>query len=295
MSSIIRLVPPRWRRRLRPWLLVLPGALVIGLVFGYPLVELVRLSLRNSFTGEFIGGANFESVFRDDTFWLALKHNGLLLLAVPITTVLAVTLAIFLFEGIRGGSLYRVLVFLPLTIGVPVTGTVWSLMLERNGGLNSILGGVGLGGLAQDWLGSVSLALWSVLAVIIWQQLGFGVVLFLARLLSIPPELFEAARLDGARWFRLHWRVTIPQLRGVLQFYVVLMTITMVSWVFGFVYVITGGGPADATTVAELHVYRLAFSFNQIGIASAAALLLFAAVFLFVIAFFRITRKEEMG
>lgn len=290
-----RRIPPVWRRRLRPWLLLVPAGLFVLLTFAYPLVEVARLSLRSSFSGEFAGLENFRNLFLDPTYPLALKHNGMLLLAVPILTVLAVVLAIFLFEGMRGWRLYRVLVFLPVTVAIPVVGGVWSFLLEKNGGVNSILRSLGLGGIALDWLGDQDLALWSVLAVIVWSQLGFGVVLFLARLLSIPPELFEAARLDGARSWRLHRYVTVPQLKGILQFYVVLMTITMMSWIFAYVFVMTSGGPADATVVAELYIYRQAFTYNQIGIASAAALILLASVLVFISLFFRLTGREEVA
>jgi ABC-type sugar transport system permease subunit len=279
---------------LRPWLLLVPAGAFVLLTFAYPLVEVVRLSLRSSFGGGFAGLQNFRNLILDPTFTLALKHNGLLLLAVPLLTVLAVVLAIFLFEGMRGWRLYRVLIFLPVTVAIPVVGGVWSFLLERNGGVNSILRSLGLGG-GLDWLGDPDLALWSVLGVIVWSQLGFGVVLFLARLLSIPPELFEAARLDGARSWRLHRHVTVPQLKGILQFYIVLITITIMSWIFGYVFVITGGGPADATIVTELYIYRKAFAYNQIGIASAAALILLASVLAFIFLFFRFTGREEVA
>jgi ABC-type sugar transport system permease subunit len=282
-----------WQRRVRPWLLIVPAGVLVGLTFAYPLVEVVRLSLRRSFTGEFAGLENFRNLLLDPAFRLALQHNGMLLLAVPLLTFLAVVLAILLFESMRGWRFYRSLVFLPITVSIPVVGGVWSFILSRNGGLNTILRAVGLDAAALDWLGSADLALWSVLGVIVWSQLGFGVVLFLARLLSIPPEIFEAARLDGARWWRLHRYVTVPQLKGIIQFYVVLVTITILSWIFGYVFVMTSGGPADATLVAELYIYRTAFTYNQIGIACAAAILLLAAVFAFVLLFFRFTGKEE--
>lgn len=277
--------------RLEPWLFVLPALAFVGVTFGYPLVDLVRTSFTT--TGGAAGLKNFRDLLADPSFRLAIEHNGILLLAVPVLTVLAVALAIFLFEGIRFWRVYRTLVFLPVTISIPVVGGVWGLMLEFNGGLNTILRSLRLDGLAKDWLGSTHLALWSVLGVIVWSQLGFGVVLFLARLLSISPELFEAARIDGAGWWRLHRHVTLPQLRGIIQFYVLLGTITMLSWVFSYVYVITSGGPADATLVSELYIYRSAFVYNQIGIASAAALILLAAVVVFVFLFFRLTGREE--
>jgi ABC-type sugar transport system permease subunit len=278
-------------RRFEPWLFVLPALAFVGATFGYPLVDLVRTSFTT--TAGTAGLKNFRDLLADPSFRLAVEHNAKLLLAVPILTVLAILLAILLFEGIRLWRVYRTLIFLPVTISIPVVGGIWGLMLEFNGGLNTILRSVRLDWLAQDWLGSTRFALWSVLVVIVWAQLGFGVVLFLARLLSISPELYEAARIDGANWWQLHRHVTLPQLRAITQFYVLLGTITMLSWVFSYVYVMTSGGPADATLVSELYIYRSAFVYNQIGIASAAAVLLLAAVVVFVFLFFRLTDREE--
>jgi ABC-type sugar transport system permease subunit len=278
-------------QRFEPWLFVLPALAFVGATFGYPLVDLVRTSFTT--TAGTAGLKNFRDLIADPSFRLAVEHNAKLLLAVPILTVLAILLAILLFEGIRLWRVYRTLIFLPVTISIPVVGGIWGLMLEFNGGLNTILRSVRLDWLAQDWLGSTRFALWSVLVVIVWAQLGFGVVLFLARLLSISPELYEAARIDGANWWQLHRHVTLPQLRAITQFYVLLGTITMLSWVFSYVYVMTSGGPADATLVSELYIYRSAFVYNQIGIASAAAVLLLAAVVVFVFLFFRLTDRED--
>jgi ABC-type sugar transport system permease subunit len=133
--------------------------------------------------------------------------------------------------------------------------------------------------------------------VIIWKELGFGVVLLLARLLSLPAETFEAARIDGARFFRLHRYVTVPQLGGVIAFYVVVEAITMVSWVFNYVYVMTNGqgGPGDATIVSELYVYQTAFQYQAPEVAAAAAAILFAATFVLIVLFFRVQRRTGLA
>jgi ABC-type sugar transport system permease subunit len=132
--------------------------------------------------------------------------------------------------------------------------------------------------------------------VIVWKEVGFGVILFVARLLSLPAETFEAARVDGARFFRLHWSVTVPQLGSVIAFYVVVEAITMVSWVFNYVYVISNGtgGPGDATQVTELYVYQTAFQYSAPDLAAAAAVILFGATLLFIVVFFRIQRRAGL-
>ena len=134
-------------------------------------------------------------------------------------------------------------------------------------------------------------------AVIIWRELGFGVVLFLARLLSVPSDMFEAGRIDGARFFRLHRCITIPQLTSVILFYVVVEAITMVSWVFNYVYVMTNGqgGPGDATQVTELYIYQTAFQYQSPEIAAAAAVMLFAVTLVLIAIFFRVQRRAGLG
>ncbi len=263
-------------------------------VFGYSMVELVKTSLRfeGAWTTE-----NFHVTWTDPTFRTALGHNLRLLIAVPVLVATALMLSILLFEGLRGWRFHRWALFLPYVLAIPVIGVVFGQLLQFNGLLNQLLRAVGLGGLAQDWLGQPRWALWTMTAVIVWRELGFGIVLFLARLLSVPSDMFEAGRMDGARFFRLHRRITIPQLSGVIVFYVVVEAITMVSWVFNYVYVMTNGqgGPGDATQVTELYIYQTAFQYQSPEIASAAAVMLFAVTLVLIAMFFRVQRRAGIG
>jgi ABC-type sugar transport system permease subunit len=155
---------------------------------------------------------------------------------------------------------------------------VFGYVFQRDGIVNTGLRDVGLGGLAQDWLGSPSHALWTIMAVIVWKELGFGVVLCLARLTGVDEHLFEAARVDGAGWWRVLWHVVLPQLAPALAFYAIVELITMLSWVFAYVYVMTSGGPENSTIVSEYYIYQAVFQNNVIGIGAAAGMLLLAVV-----------------
>ena len=110
--------------------------------------------------------------------------------------------------------------------------------------------------LAQDWLGNSHLAIVSVGGLVVWQQLGFGVVVFMAALLALPPETAEAARIDGAGWWSLQLRVLVPQIRPIIELLTVIQVITVLSWVFNYVYVLTSGGPGYASSVMELYIWR---------------------------------------
>jgi ABC-type sugar transport system permease subunit len=286
---------PRRRRRVRlgraePFVWIAPAFAVVVFVFGYSMVELVRQALE--YDGHWAGLRNIRLTLTDPTFQVALKHNARLLLAVPILVLLALLLSILLFEALRGWRFHRATVFLPYVLPIPVVAVIFGQMLQLDGLLNRALHTIGLGTLAYDWLGDPAWALWTMTGVIVWKELGFGVIIFLARLLSLPTETFEAARVDGARFFRLHRHVTVPQLSGVIAFYVVVEAITMVSWVFNYVYVISSGtgGPGDATQVSELYIYQDAFQYSAPELAAAAAVVLFGATLVMIIAFTRIQR-----
>lgn len=293
--------PERRRRRLpsmgraEPLVWIAPALLLVSFVFGYTMVELVRTAFE--YQGEWVGLENFRLTVEDPTFRTALTHNARLLLAVPVLVLLALLLAVLLFETLRGWRFHRAAIFLPYVLPIPVVAVIFGQILQLNGLLNQGLRSLGLGALAVDWLGQPEWALWTMTGVIIWKELGFGVILFLARLLSLPAETFEAARIDGARFFRLHRYVTVPQLAGVIAFYVVIEAITMVSWVFNYVYVMTNGqgGPGNATMVTELYVYQTAFQYQAPELAAAASVILFALTFVLIIFFFRIQRRTGLG
>ena len=145
---------------------------------------------------------------------------------------IALLLAVFLFEQIRGWQLYRTTLFLPYLLPITVVGLIFSYIFQLSGVLNEFLKLIGLGELAVDWLGSSRWALPTLMFVMIWKEVGFGVVLFLARLMSVEEELFDAAKIDGANWWQLQWHITVPQLANVIEFFTVVSVITMLSWVF---------------------------------------------------------------
>jgi ABC-type glycerol-3-phosphate transport system permease component len=191
----------RRRRRQRaasfePLLWMAPAIAVVLFVFGYSLVDLVRSSLQDQ--GQWVGLENFTATFSDPLFRTALFHNlRLLVVAVPVLVLLSLLLSILLFETLRGWRFHRAVIFLPYILPIPVVAVIFGQILQLNGLLNQVLRAVGLGVLAIDWLGKPMWALWTMTGVIIWKELGFGVILLLARLLSMSAEPFEAARIDG--------------------------------------------------------------------------------------------------
>lgn len=283
-------------RKYEPWLYLAPMFIMLILVFAYPVVRLFTMSLQRTSGGQetFVGLANYAILFKDDVFIQAVKNNLTLLISVPIMVAVALVLAIFLFERIRGWQFYQNTLFLPYLLPITVVGLVFSYIFQLSGVLNDFLKLIGLNWLALDWLGSTRLALPTVMFVIVWKEVGLGVVLFLARLMSVEEELFDAAKIDGANWWQLQWNITVPQLSMVIEFFTVVSVITMLSWVFSYVYVMTAGGPGQATMVTELYVYLMGFRYNQMNLASAVSVLILLVTGFLIFIQFRLRQRSEV-
>jgi ABC-type sugar transport system permease subunit len=215
--------------------------------------------------------------------------------AVPILTIVALLFAILVFKPGRGSHAYRSAVFLPYVLSIPVVGVTFGIIYSLHGAANDVFQGIGLSVLAHDWLGNPSYALGAVLTVIVWKEFGFGVLLFSARMTSIDPDLYDAVRVDGAGWWAQHRHVTVPALSQVIEFFVVIEAITMLSWVFGYIYTMTHGGPGSATIVMEFLIWTQAFATSNLGLASATAVILLGAtlVLLFALALIRAVLRRK--
>lgn len=283
-------------KKWEPWLYLSPALIALAFVFALPVLRLIVLSVQRKSKGEmiFVGAANYTSLLKDDVFLEAVGNNLYLLISVPIMVGVALLLAIFLFEGIRAWRFYQITLFLPFLLPIVVVGLVFSYIFQLSGVLNEFLTAIGLGRFALDWLGSTKLALPTVMFVVIWKEVGLGVILFLARLMSVEEELFDAAKIDGANWWEMQWHITIPQLSMAIEFFTIISVITMLSWVFNYVFVITAGGPGNSTMVTELYVYLQGFRYNQMNLAAAASMLILAVTIIIIFIQFRL-REGQAG
>lgn len=282
--------------RLTPLLYLAPMMALLLFVFAYPIVAIFDFSTRRirGASGPFIGLENYRSILADPLFTESVTHSVLLLLAVPILLVSSVLVAAVLHDRIPGWRLYRTILFIPFILAIPIVGTVFSNILQLNGALNVTLRALGLGDLALDWIGDPSLTLWTLMGVIIWREVGFGIILFSARMTALNAEIEEAARLDGAGWWSRLLYVTVPQLKPVIEFYAIISVITILSAVFAYVYVITRGGPGTATQIIELYIFNYAFRGSLPGIASAVAVLLFVVTVILIVPLFRVRAQSRL-
>lgn len=264
----------------------------------YPLIESFRLSLLNwNGLGEgrvFVGLANWVKLAGDALFWHALGNNLLLgLLSVLIQLPIAMALALLLDKAGRGSRTLKILYFLPLLFSSVALGLIFKNIYDPNfGPINAALNALGAPALAQDWLGDRHYALGAVTVVICWQNVPFYMILFLAGLASFPPELSEAATLDGASNSTIFWRIKLPHLQGTVRTAAMLAVIGSLRY-FDLIYVMTGGGPEGASELMATYMYRTVFSSFQLGYGSTIASAMFLVVTLIAGFGMRFTKRFE--
>lgn len=216
-------------------------------------------------------------------------------ITVPASVIISVVLAHFLYQRIFGWQFYMVVLFIPIIFPITVIGTVFTHFFVTTGLFNVFLQIVGLGALTRNWLADTQTAIYTLIGTAIWWELSFATMIFYARMMAINPSLYEAAKVDGATEGDLIRYITLPQLRGVIQFYVVLAIVYFLNQTFTYVFVMTGGGPGYATTTVDYFIYLNAFKYMKLGIASAVAVLITIGVLLLVHAFLSIYKEEEIG
>ena len=288
MTSIPALRSPRTRRRRdtrAATLFLLPAVLFLAFVFLYPIASVVRTSFLDQFTDEFSGLANYRSLFADPIFHAAVVNNLKLFVVLPVLVLSSIVIAQVLHDQIRGWRVYRAIIFMPYVVPVVVAALVFGQILQSRGLVNSLLGSVGLGALAQNWLGDTKTAVWSLAGVIQWRELAFGVILFLARMTQLPEELYDAAKVDGANWWQRLRHVTVPQMATIIAFYAGIVVVALFNWVFNYVFVLTKGGPGTSTYVMEYYIYSRAFIYGDFGNAAALSTLMLVTILAFMVTF----------
>ncbi|GAA1957644.1 sugar ABC transporter permease [Microbacterium deminutum] len=291
--------PITWVQRggLSTLLFLLPLLLIFGVFSWTPIVEAVVMSFQktNLVTAPvFVGWENFEAVFRDPLFYTAMRNTAYFaLLALIFGYPLPLLAAVMMSEFRRAKGFYGVLAYLPVIIPPVVSVLLWKIFYDAgpNGVFNTILGFVGIP--PQPWIQSQVQAMPSLVLEATWAAAGSTVIIYLAALTSVAPELYDAAEVDGASIWGKIWHVTLPQLRGIL-FITLILQIIATAQVFLQPFLFTSGGPANSTTTILLLIYQYAFTSSLgVGVGKATALSLMLAVFLAVlsIAYFRVTRR----
>ena len=279
-----------------PYLFLLPNMAIFGLFTIWPAINGLNISMYSSSNGRTFrweGAGNYQTILTDADFWGIVRNTVIYAVAFVLLSVLfGVVLAVLVDQQRRGRTFFRSVFFIPVLISPVVVGLVWNWMLERQGGLvNTFLGVFGIPEI--PWLVDNNLATIAVIAVGVWMQVGFYMLILLAGLQSIDPSVYEAARVDGASRWRQFFSLTFPLLQPSILVVVVLATIHGFQ-AFDYIYTLTGGGPVGATTLIVQYIYENGFvSPIRYGMASAGSVLLFCGIFALTIINWLVGRKRE--
>jgi multiple sugar transport system permease protein len=289
-----------WRQDLVGWSFAAPFVILFGIFLALPILAALVLSftsfglrdLQNPIGTSFVGLQNYTNLFSDPKFWKSLGNTVyFVVVGVPLTLALGLLIANALSRGItRFRTAFRVGYYLPVITSIVAIAVVWRFLLNPDVGLiNVLLRNIGINGPA--WLGNPALAMPSIIAMAVWRNVGFAMVVFVAGLQAIPAMLYEAASIDGAgRWQAFRY-VTLPMLRPTILFMLVITTIGYLQ-LFEEPFVMTRGGPLDATLSVTMYMYQQGFSFFHQGYASAIAYVLFVIVAIVAFLQFRFLRSE---
>ncbi len=289
-----------WRQDLTGWAFAAPFVILFGVFMALPILISFLLSftsfglrdLQNPIGATFVGVDNYAALLSDAKFWKALGNTFYFVaIGVPLTLGIGLLIASALSRGItRFRTVFRVGYYLPVITSIVAIAVVWRFLLNPDVGLiNNVLQAVGITG--PEWLANPTLAMPSIIAMAVWRNLGFAMVVFIAGLQAIPVTLYEAAAIDGAgRWQAFRY-VTLPMLRPTILFMLVITTIGYLQ-LFEEPFVMTAGGPLDATLSVTMYMYQQGFTFFHQGYASAIAYVLFVIVALIAFLQFRFLRED---
>jgi raffinose/stachyose/melibiose transport system permease protein len=228
---------------------------------------------------DFVGLRNYHDAITGPVFQHAIGHNLIIAgLSLAVQLPLSIGLALLLNRNLRGRGLLRLVVFAPYVLSEAITAVIWLLILQPGGFVDQVLRSIGLGGLIHQWLADTGIVLYTLFVVLTWKYIGFGIILLLAGLQGIPPELREVAALDGANSWQTTRHIVLPLLGPTIRIWIFLSVIGSLQ-VFDLVWIMTLGGPAGASSTMATYLIDHGFRRYEFGYGSAVAVLLFIICF----------------
>lgn len=257
--------------------LLLPVLILEVAVFFVPLVYVFWRSFSDwqpNGISRFIGFSNYVTLFQQPAFWQVVWNQAFFMLGLPVWVIAPLLMAWVLRERVPAAGLFRTIYFLPAVMAPAVVGLVFRTLLQDNGPVNETLRTLGLGGLAQRWLTDAALVKPVIIGLVLWAGFGTGVLIFSSAMSAIPESTLEAARLDGAGFWRELWYIAVPATRSTFILWTMYQVISIFLFMFGWVYVLTSGGPGLASTTMDYFIYQTFIRFGFFGTAAAQAVVL---------------------
>jgi raffinose/stachyose/melibiose transport system permease protein len=284
--------------RFLPWVFLAPALIIYSVVVVYPMLFSAYLSFFR-WDGVapkkiFVGFQNYVTLLtHNEVFWIALKNNAIwLIAALLVPTSIGLSLALVLNSRFRGSHIFRSIFYFPAVLSLAVVGLIWTWIYHPDLGLaNQLLDALGLKFLKRNWLSDPQIAIYPVILAATWNAVGLPMLLFLAGLQTIPHELHEAAKVEGARPLQRFWYVTFPLLRETTLIVLAITSINALK-AYDIIYAMTNGGPANRTQLLSTWMYFLTYNYNEVGLGTAIAVVLFSLTLIFAIPYIRMmTRK----
>lgn len=264
-------------------LLLGPTILLELAVFFLPLLYLLWRSFYDWQPGAqstFIGLQNYGELFADPEFWQVVWNQVFYLLGLPLWVIAPLVVAYLLREHVARPGLWRSIYFFPAVMSPAIVGLVFRSLLSTNGPVDEFLSRIGLGALALPWLTDAGLVKPVIIMLVLWAGFGTGVLIFAGALGAVPQETFEAARLDGAGFWREFWDIAVPSIRPTIVLWTMFQVISIFLFMFSWIYVLTGGGPGLASTTLDFDIYQKFMRFGFFGAAAAESVVLIILVVL---------------
>jgi raffinose/stachyose/melibiose transport system permease protein len=241
----------------------------------------------------FVGLDNYVNALKDPIVWATLQHSLIFAAVIVVQMALGLVIAVLLHSRIKGRMVYKVAVFLPTILAPAVMAPVFRQIFAADGQLNGLLNGIGLGSLAHPWLADPDLALFVLMAINIWQWTGLSFILYYAGLTQVDPEIYDAAKLDGAGNLRMLRSIVVPMMRGT-HVTLIVLGIMGVLKTFDIVYLITSGGPAHATEFLSTYIYQTTIVQFHAGYGAALSVLLLVLSLTFTVLQMRRYRRTSL-
>ncbi|GAA1993150.1 sugar ABC transporter permease [Isoptericola halotolerans] len=286
------------RKRLEIAFFVAPALGLFVLFVVWPVITAVQMSMfRWNGIGpleNFVGLDNYARVLNSDVFIGSLVNNLIIVASsIAIQLPLGLAIALLLNRRMWGQGLLRTIIFMPYVLAEVVAGVIWFQLLQpQYGVIDTLLEAIGLTPPPQGWLGDMDLALWTIIVILTWKYIGLAVILFLAGLQGVPDELYEAAQLDGASWWQVQRKITIPLLGPTIRTWAFLSMIGSLQ-LFDMVWIMTRGGPANATSTMAIFLVNEGTNRANFGIAGAASVVLFFIALVFAVLYQQLIMKRD--
>lgn len=276
---------------------IIPVVIILIFIRFYPIVMAIYRSFTNwngLYRSDWIGLHNYVEIFTNSPFWTLLRNSMVLLTTVPLQLMIGIFVAVLLYEEVKGWRFFRVIIYFPQIISAVTIGYLFRVAFSLDGPVNLVIRDIGLKYFAIEWLGDTATALGVLVFCLTWFSIGWQAIVILGGMSKISPEVFEAAKMDGANYWQRTFYVVIPMISRTIEYAVIMSMVWTLTSIFAFIFTITAGGPGYETSTIDYMIYIKFYQAGApYGMASAFAVILLIIILVITIAEVRYTNKAS--